>query len=243
MLYQLTAMLPSQVLTLSAGATVMCAVAGVALWLVGARFSRYLVTLAAVAVGTAIGMRLPVWMGWSIDGMGTAVAGAIVVGVAGFLLHRTWVGVLLGVVMALWVGLAAWVALEGDVRWDWHAVQGSAQPVQFLKNVWQTLPPNLVHAVPIAMMVGFGSGTLLAVFWPKLGRVLAYSLIGVTVAMPMGMLAMREIHPQWLTILPPQMSMQWAVLAGLVVVGTAIQWRNTPPYPGRKPAQQKGEAK
>lgn len=239
MLYQLTALLPSELLRLSAGATVMCAVAGIALWLVGARFSRYLVTLAAVAVGTVVGMRLPTWMGWQVDGMGTAVAGAIVIGVGGFLLHRTWIGLLLGLMMALWVGLAVWVAMAGDVQWDWHAVEWSGQPVQFMKNVWQTFPPNLSRIVPIAMMTGFGAGTLLAVFWPKLSKVLAFTLIGVTVAVPMGLVATRDVHPQWLSLVPSAVPAQVALLAGLVVLGSIIQWRNTPPRGGPKPAGKK----
>jgi len=242
MLYQLTALLPSELLRLSAGATVMCAIAGIALWLVGARFSRYLITLAAVAVGTVIGMRLPAWMGWQIDGMGTAVAGAIVVGVCGFLLQRTWVGLLLGIMMALWGGLAVWVMLDGKVQWDWHAVEWSSQPVQLLKNVWQTFPPNLSHAVPIAMMTGFGAGTLLAVFWPKLSKVLAFSLMGVTVAMPMGLMATRDVHPQWLKALPATTAAQAGILAGLVLLGAAIQWRNTPPLRGPRPAEKKSDA-
>src|SRR5206468_9593604 len=66
--------------------------AGFVLWLAGSRFSRSLVTLLAVTVGAVLGMHLPGWFDWPIEGMGLAVGGAMVLGLSGFLLHNTWVG-------------------------------------------------------------------------------------------------------------------------------------------------------
>src|SRR5687768_5279625 len=105
MLQQLLALMPKEAGTFGLVVTVAGTLAGLVLWLVGARFSRPLITLCTVALGGAVGMMLPRWCGWTVNGMGTAVGGAIVLGVSGYVMHRFWVGIGLGLVMCCWAAL------------------------------------------------------------------------------------------------------------------------------------------
>ena len=92
---------------------------GVGLWLAGGRYSRSMLTLAAVAGGAWAGMRLPRWFGWSIDGAGLAVGGAMLLGVSAYLLHHARVGVALAFVLAMWAAVAVWLAAAGGKPWAW----------------------------------------------------------------------------------------------------------------------------
>ncbi len=108
MFQHLITLLPRQPGTVTLIVALMGCLCGLALWIAGARFSRSMLTLAAVALGTAIGMKLPLWCNWSIDPMAPAVAGAIVLGVSAYALHRLWVGAWLGGVLTLWSVLVLW---------------------------------------------------------------------------------------------------------------------------------------
>ena len=66
MLRELLSLLPDVVARCAPGVAGACAALGVMLWLCGARFSRSVLSLTAVAAGTVIGMRLPQWRGWQI---------------------------------------------------------------------------------------------------------------------------------------------------------------------------------
>src|SRR5580700_9659647 len=109
MLSQLRMLMPDGMLERSPQWALAGLALGVLLWAAGGAFSRYITTLVAVAVGTSIGMRIPSWLGWQIDGMGTGVAGALLLGLSGYLLHRTWIGVWLAGVLILWSGIAVWM--------------------------------------------------------------------------------------------------------------------------------------
>ena len=126
--------------------------AGLVLWLAGSRFSRSLVTLLAVSVGAVLGMHLPSWFGWGIDGMGLATGAAMVLGLTGYLLHNTWVGAALCLMLSLWAAAAAWLVFGGgtspfDVTWP--AAQ-SSDPVVVLAALWRALPGDLPRAMPCA---------------------------------------------------------------------------------------------
>src|SRR5436309_775711 len=72
------------------------------------------------------------------------------------------------------------------------------------------------------------SRSLVTVLSPKLGRVLTYSLVGLSMLVVMGGTAVRMSRPDWLDMLPRSVGMQVAVIVGLVGVGVMIQWRLTP---------------
>ena len=232
MLRELLSLLPDAIARCSPLVAGACAVLGVILWLCGARFSRAILTLVAVAAGTVIGMRLPAWRAWQIDGMGLAVGGAIVLGSGAFLFHRTCIGAILGAAMMLWAGAAVWIFMAGDVYWNWRYARWNGDMVEYFQSAWRTLPSNVSHAFPIACSIGLAAGITLAAFLPKTSKVLAHSLIGLTLAVLMGAVAMASSHPQWLSALPGSMAAQGLGLILLVLIGAMIQWRLTPPFRG-----------
>src|SRR5687767_5383651 len=113
--------------------------AGLVLWLAGSRFSRPLVTLLAVSVGAVVGMHLPGWFGWGIDGMGLATGAAMVLGLTGYLLHNTWVGATLCLMLTLWAAAAAWLlwgAGTTPLSIEWPAIESSDPPL-VLAAIWR----------------------------------------------------------------------------------------------------------
>jgi len=204
--------------------------AGLVLWLAGSRFSRSLVTLLAVAVGAAVGMHLPRWMGWPIDGMGLAVGGAVVLGLSGYLLHSTWVGISLSGLLALWAGTAAWIVAGQGARleFQWPQIDPAADASTALATLWRAMPGDLPWVMPCAVAGALVSGVIVTVFWPKLARVLAYSLAGISLLVVAGVWAMQMSRPQWLASAPKDLPTQVAILLGGVAVGVLIQWRLTP---------------
>lgn len=231
MVSEVLSLLPDALTRCPPGVSIGCAAGGLGLWLVGARFSRSILTLAGVAAGTVVGMRLPGWCGWQVEGMGVAVGGAILLGTFAFLFHRTYIGLLLGTGMMLWAGVGVWIARAGAAVWNWRSVRWQGDTVRLLRDTWATLPPNLQRTLPVACAAAFATGLMLAVFFPKLSKVLAHSLIGMTLILVMGALALQATRPLWLTSLPGSNLAQGGVLVALVLVGAGWQWRITPPRP------------
>jgi hypothetical protein len=179
-----------------------CAVLGVILWIVGGRFSRSILTLVAVAAGTFIGMRLPARFGWQIDGMGIGVGGAVVLGTCAFLFHRTFVGLLLSGGLILWAGIAVWIFMAGSGHWDWSGVYWDGDMVQYLRQAWHGLPRQVSQVFPAACFAALTLGIAIAVFLPKLAKVTAHSLIGVTLMTVMTAIIMLTVRPHWLRSAP-----------------------------------------
>jgi len=233
MVREVVALLPDAAARIPPGVAAPCAALGAGLWAVGGRYSRSVLALAGVTIGAVVGMKLPAWCSWQIDGMGLAVGGAIVLGAFAFMLHRTCIGLLLGAGMMLWAGVATWIAMGGDVYWNWRAVTWNGDLVQALRDLWQTLPPTLSRVFPAACFAGLAGGILIAVCLPRAARVLVHSLIGVTLAVVMGAIAAATWRPQWLAAAGGSNCLQGAMLIALVLTGAWIQWHLTP---HRKPA-------
>lgn len=230
MLRELLSLLPDAIARCSPVVAIACAALGAMLWLCGARYSRPILSLAAVAAGTVIGMRLPGWRGWQIDGMGLAVGAAIVLGSAAFLFHRTFIAAVLGGAMMLWAAAGVWIYLAGDAYWDWRRAHWDGDMVQYGHDAWEALPPNVSHVFPIACLLGLAAGITIAAFLPKASKVLAHSLMGTTLLVVMGAVAMSAARPRWLSAAPGSLAAQGIMLIGLVLVGAVIQWRLTPPF-------------
>jgi hypothetical protein len=210
-------------------AAMVASSAGAILWLAGSRFSRSLVTLLAVSVGAAVGMHLPGWFGWPIEGMGLAVGGAMVLGFSGFLLHNTWVGISLSGLLAAWAGTIAWAVAGGGeaFHFQWPEIDPSAQASEVLAAIWRAMPGDLPWVMPCAVAGALVTGVTVTVFWPRLARVLAYSVAGLSLLVVAGVWAMQMSHPQWLASLPRDFPTQMGLLLLLVMVGVLIQWRLT----------------
>lgn len=230
MLRELLGLFPDALLRCPPGIAAACAAVGLMLWAIGARFSRSILALVAVGIGASVGMRLPAWCGWQIDGMGLAIGAAIVLGTCVYLFHRTCIGLLLGTGLMIWAAAATWLAMAGDLYWDCKTVHWNGDLVQLLRDTWKTLPPTLAHVFPFACLFGFAGGITLAVFLPKFGKVLAHSVTGLTLMVVMGTVSLLATHPGWVSRPIASNAVQGGLLIALVIVGAVWQWRITPPH-------------
>ena len=201
---------------------------GAVLWLAGSRFSRSLVTLLAVSLGGVIGRHLPGWFGWQVDAMGVAFVGAMALGLTGYLLHTTWIGMTLSLVLAVWVGVAAWQTVGGGEQIQPPSVNWSAQAEVIIAELCRNLPGDLPRVMPLAIAGALAAGVAITVLSPRLGRVLTYTLVGLSLVLVMGVEAMRMSRPDWVAMLPRTFGTQTMILLGLVVTGVLVQWRLTP---------------
>lgn len=227
-------LLPDSIGRCPAGTAAALAALGLVLWIAGGRISRSALALAAVAAGAILGLHLPEWRGWQVDGMGLAVGGAILLGCAALMMHRTCIGLLLGAVMTLWAGMGTWILLGGGADRDWRSVPWNGDMVEYLRELVRTLPVDLAHVLPAACFAALATGILIVVWFPKLGKVLAHSLIGVTLMALMGGIAVAAARPEWFGRIPGSNAVQGAALIGLVLLGAIVQWQITPPH--RRPA-------
>lgn len=235
MLSQLRMLMPDGMLERSPQWALAGLALGVLLWAVGGVFSRYITTLVAVAVGTSIGLRIPSWLGWQIDGMGTGVAGALLFGLSGYLLHRTWIAGWLAGILMLWSGTAVWMALGQGASLPMPQWHGNLR--DSFAALWQSLPSSLNPRLPLACAAAFAASLLTSVFCPKFSKCVAYSLTGTTLSIAMGLIVVRNTQPPWLDAISPQIPAQLAALLGVVALGAGIQWWLLPesPVADRKP--------
>ena len=231
MLRETIVLLPDFVARCPLGTAVAFCALGAVLWAVGGRVSRSILALVAVAAGSVIGIHLPEWYGWHVEGMAIAVGAAIVLGSIVLFMHRTCIGLLLGVGLMVWAALGTWIFFAPvDASWDWRSARWDGDMVQYLHQLWQALPPGMARRLPAACFAGFATGVTISVFFPKLGKVLTHSLIGVTLVALMGAIAANTARPHWLTAVPGSNAAQGLALIGLVVLGALIQWQITPPH-------------
>src|SRR5437868_7001521 len=103
---------------------------GAAIWLVGARYRRGIVTLICVGVGGMLGVMLTRWEQAGINSMAATVGGAVGFGMIGYAFHRIWVGVLLGLLLACWAVAGCWIVRHGEAKWEWPTdFQKSTKPL------------------------------------------------------------------------------------------------------------------
>ncbi|MDB5291489.1 MAG: hypothetical protein JWL69_2730 [Phycisphaerales bacterium] len=236
MLQELLSLLPENLTRIAPALALGIAACGALLGLFGARFSRSLLTLVMVAAGTFVGMRLPRWFGWGVDPMGPAFGAAIVLGLAGYVFHRTVEGILLGALLAAAAGAGIWLALAPGATWHWPGMDWSGGAAAGLAKIWQSLPAELSKPFPIALATGLGIGGVLAAIWPKLGRMLLYSLGGVIVFILAGSIGTMQIRPQWIEALPADMARQAGIFAALVILFAGVQWLMLPRRAAVQPA-------
>jgi len=231
MLREAIALLPDIVARCPLGTALAFCALGVVLWAAGGRVSRSILGLVAVAGGAVVGLHIPEWFGWQVEGMAIAVGAALVLGSTAIFMHRTCLGLLLGIAMSLWAAIGTWIFLcPTDATWDWRSAHWEGDMVQYLHQLWQALPPGMNRIFPSACLAGFASGVTVAVFFPKFGKVLTHSLVGITLVALMGGIAASAARPHWLGAVPGSNAAQGLALIGLVLLGALIQWQITPPY-------------
>jgi hypothetical protein len=198
---------------------------GLCLWIAGARFSQSILTLAAVAMGTTIGMRLPGWRHWQIDPMAPAVAGAIILGVSAYAFHRVWVGIWLGVVLSTWGTLVLWATRGPAFHWRWPDYDPTQTMPQYLTTLWQNVPETMQQCLGFTAAAAMLVGISAALLWPRVGIALLWSAAGISLLVPAATTAMSRLDPQVFRHIPRQTSDQIALLMGLVGLGAIFQWR------------------
>jgi len=204
-------------------------VVGVGFWVAGVKTSRPLVTLLTVLAGAAIGLQLPRWFNWGVSGSGPAVGGAILLGVAGFTLHRMWLGLSLGVIVAWWAAVGIWLMMHGKTTWAWPAIDESTTACSYLKSAWANVPPDIARLLPWSSAVAVISALAAAILWPRLVTAIHWSALGLTMIVCLGLMAINAgQHPERIEKLPQSTLTQNLVLFALLLLGVVIQWKLAP---------------
>lgn len=227
MLNDLLPLLPQEV---GPGARWFClvgALVGLIIWIIGARLSRYIIPLTLVAVSTVVGLRLPGWMGWGIDGMAVGVAAAVVMGVLGYLLHPVFVAIALASVLCLWGAVGCWSAM-GPEAFAWQTDPSAMALPAMIMQAWRSLPPDFVHVLPFAAVASGAVAMAIAILWPCLSTSLLYSLTGITIVVAMGLVSLRYGFGRWITVIPETLGPQLLILIALVATGALIQTQMEP---------------
>jgi hypothetical protein len=223
MLHQLLTWLPRDAGTRGFAIAFMVAVAGLALSVAGARFSRSIYTLAAVTGGAWAGLRVPRWMGWELDPMATCIGAALVMGMAGYLLHRAWVGLTLGLMLAVaGIGIT-WHRLTATGTGTMPAMDLTHSVPVIIREFWAALPRNWSRILLTVAGTGLAGGGMIAWVWPRGSRVLAFSLIGVAMLTGGGVVAVAVARPEWLARVPDSLQSQGIALAVLLVISAGVQ--------------------
>jgi hypothetical protein len=196
---------------------------GAMLALSGARFSRAIVTLAAVGAGAFLGLHLPAWMGWKLDPIGGAFCGAIVLGLSGFVLHRAWMGILLASLLSSYCGAITWI-LRGGPTWKLPQWDGAQDSVANLQALWRSLPANLYPSLPIALFAGLAAGLIAAIYLPRFTRVAFFTLLGGGALMIAGGLSLQKQWPQRYEELTSDLPLELSAILIFVLLSMAIQW-------------------
>lgn len=209
---------------------VTLALLGLMLWLAGGRFSRVIMTLLMVTAGAYLGLRLPRAMGLSIAPWVGGLSLAAVLGAAGFLLHRVWVGAGLALALSAWVAVGVWAMygtpdFQPPVRGN---LIGARDYMLYGQSCWQALPAEVKRVGPFLCGLALVAGVTIAVLWQRLAGFALYSIAGVTLLLGVASLIMEMGGPRLLERIPANHSTQILLLGGMVLVGTIVQWTITP---------------
>lgn len=197
---------------------------GVLLGVIGARSGRPILSLLAVAAGAYLGLRAPRWYGWGIEPAVVAVVAALALGVTAFLLHRAVLGAALALILTGWTAVAVWIAQGGGTTWSWPDVRWTGNPAEYLSGIWRTMPGDLGRILPYACALALIAGVFGAMFWPRLGRVVFFSLLAVTLAGVGGAAILDKYQPGWVGSVPADASTQVGLLATALAISGVVQW-------------------
>ncbi|HET6246312.1 MAG TPA: hypothetical protein VFE47_01335 [Tepidisphaeraceae bacterium] len=228
MIQEIADLLPDAASRIHAPVAFSLAAVGLLLALTGARFSRAIISLSLVSAGTVIGLHMPKWFGWGIDPMGTAFGMAIVLGMSGYVLTTLWEGIFFAALLAGGAAMIAWMNLAPHQSWHLPQIDWSATAIEIAGKVRLSLPPALTTVLPVALGIGATVGALLMVIWHKLGRVLFYSTLGMSILTLGAMLAIRQTHGEWLGEIPRDPYVQGGIFCLLIIVASAVQWMLLP---------------
>lgn len=225
---ELLNLLPADPGTLGLIVALSGSLVGAGIWLLGARYSRTIITLLTVLLGATLGRQLPQWMDWNISGAGPAVGAALVLGVTGYIFHGMWVGIGLGTVLASWAAMGCWITFRHGAGWNWPSAEAGMTVVAYLSAVWQSLPADVMRILPYACGSAMVTGVAASIIWPKSSLIFGWSLAGTTLLAAMGVAAVDYGRPQWISNIPSPLWAQISLLGCTVALGTIIQWKLGP---------------
>jgi hypothetical protein len=228
MVQQLLPLLPKEIGQAALVAALVGTLIGAGLWLVGSRFSRPMITLLAVSLGAVLGRSLPGWMSWNVNTMATSVGGAVLLGMSGYVLHRVWVGAGLGVVLACWAAIGTWLFAGAGAELTWPVVDAETTMRAFGEQLWTNLPEKVRTILPFACGGALLSGFLSSLLWPRMAVAILYSALGTSLLVGLGLIAIENGRPDWITIVPSQTWAQVSTLVGIVAFGALVQWQLAP---------------
>lgn len=239
MVQELLPLLPSTLTTEQAVLCLLCLLAALFLWLSGSIWSRGIVTLFAVTIGSLLGMYVPRWQMWPVNSMAGAVLGAVGFGLIAYLVERLWMGLTLGSVLACWAAIGAWIQLRPPdyvfPKPDAFATQFMTPP-EYVRDLYLRLPSEVLQILPYATATAMLSGVAIAFLWPRLGRALGMSMLGVTSGVVFALVLVSTQHADWLQSIPTPPTTQAGMLLGLVMVGLLAQWPFLRPRMSREDA-------
>ena len=201
---------------------------GGGLWLFGSRFSRSLLTLVAVAVGAWLGKNVTAWLALPLQGWAGAMVGALVFGIGAYALHGLVVALALGMNLAMWAAVTVFVLYSAGFTLPAYGPETTIG--EYLKTVWTGLPDQIHNIGPFVCGAALLIGLAVTMMWSRLATFLLYSLLGVTMLVGLGLVAVELSRPQLLTSIPDKRSTQLAILGGMVLFGFLVQWRMSRPH-------------
>jgi hypothetical protein len=235
MFQQLLPLLPAdQATTAVVIALIFAALAGLVLWIAGARYSRMVVTLVTVTVGGIAGMLAPRIFGWNVNTMTTSLAGAMLLGLVGFILHGACVGIALIGILSVWAAVGTWIVCHADIPITWP--QATKSFTEFYQAVWNQLPETVRSPMPIVIAMAAGLGIIIRFMSPKLALVLAYSLLGVTLIAAAALCAVQTHAITWPGAFSFRSNTQFTLTLATVLLGAFIQLQTLPRKRNPKPA-------
>ncbi|MGF1635144.1 MAG: hypothetical protein ACFCVE_14930 [Phycisphaerae bacterium] len=211
--------------------------AGGVLWLAGAWFTRALTTLAALAVGAVLGWSVPAIYHLNLTPGVTAIAGALAVGCTGYYVPRFWLGIYLGLAMAVWTGLLVWTVTNAGSGFGQQYAAATASGMSPLRATWFALPLDTRQWLAACGGTAAFCGMAGVWLWPRAGELLTWSLIGLTMASVTAVFVVSIGDPTWLGRLPAFHAQLMAATA-LAALGMLIQWRLLPPEQAGAPISQ-----
>jgi hypothetical protein len=235
MFQQILKLLPHDPGNITLAISAVGTIAGLVLWLIGERIGRVVLTLLAVAMGTAIGMKIPQWFQWSIDPMATGTGLALVLGLGAYTLHRFWLGAWLGALLTMWAALGAWVVL-GHNNWHYPTFHQSQPITKYCYDIWNSFPSDMQRWLPYLAAISMIVAMATAVLWPRFGSRLFWSATGTSLMFCMGSILLSHYRPAVLQRLPRQFWSQLAALGGAVALGMLVQWQLGPKSKKKKKA-------
>jgi len=182
-------------------------------------------------------MRLPAWCGWSVDGMGPAVGGAVIPGRQRVCRSQTLGRNLAGAGPGRMDGPGH---LDHRAAWRGLALAQAITPAgpsrDNLAKYGRHWPDHVKEYLPWCAGAAMACGIAAATAWPRIAMVILWSAAGVSLLVATGAAALSAVgsgNPA--ARAATRRSLQLAVLGGMVIRGRGVAVGDDPAFPVRRP--------